>query len=78
MWRVSYLTFHLSCLRNVTQNGCQLKRVGGTSPPTQLKSQTKLKNSSEATHSVLFDTLTHVREERAVENIIQASSFKKH
>lgn len=32
----------------------------------QLESQTKLKNSSEATHSVLFDTLTHVKEEGAL------------
>lgn len=32
----------------------------------QPESQTKLKNSLEATHSVLFDTLTHVKEERAI------------
>lgn len=31
--------------------------------PVQLESQTTMKNSLEATHSVLFDTLTLVKEE---------------
>lgn len=53
-------------------------KSGRREPLTQLESQTELKNSSEATHSVLFDTLTHVKEERAIKisHKLQASSFK--
>lgn len=45
----------------------------------QLESQTKLKNSSEAKHSVLFDTLTLVKEERArkVSHKLQASKTRR-
>lgn len=47
--------------------------------PTQLESQTKLKNSSEATHSVLFDTMTRVKEETAIKitSKLQASKTRR-
>lgn len=65
MWRVSTLNISLKLSSHVTQNGCQLKEWEARAP-MQPESQTKLKNSLEATHSVLFDTLTHVKEERAI------------
>ena len=62
------------------------KREGGTSPPCnwnlkQTNEQKKNISLGSRTHSVLFDTLTHVEEEEeggGLKNIIQASSFKKH
>lgn len=42
------------------------QRVGGESPHSTGISKKMKKNSSEATHSVLFDTLTLVKEEGAI------------
>lgn len=60
MWRVSTLNISLQLSSHVTQNGCKLKEWEAGAP-MQLGYQTTFKIARKLL-SVLFDTVTHVKE----------------